>query len=215
MNAAAQPIRDVELLLSSSVSQLACGAEVDELLEQAADGRAGQLTAHQRDCVHCQAALHEFARIWEPVRRQAAVPVLVPAALRAAVTAQIRRLTADIWYTLDSRSGGIIRIAARVIAVIAREAAGQVPGVKVAFGQSTQPAAAGTARAATLGHRHPDSAAGVLGRAAVVNLAIAAQYGQPLDHIARQVQRRAITELRAKTDLRDITVNVTVDDVLD
>ncbi len=215
MSVPAQPVRDVELLLSSSLPQLACGTEVDELLGQAADGRGGELTGHQRDCVHCQAALQEFRRIWTPVRRQAAQAVPLPAALRAAVTGQIRRLTAETWYTVDTRSGGAVRIAARVIAVIAREAAAQVPGVRIAFGKSTRPDAASAARAATLGHRHPDSAAGVLGQAAVVNLAIAGQYGQPLDQIARQVQQRAIAELRARANLRHVTVNVTIDDVLD
>jgi hypothetical protein len=36
-----------------NTGSLACGADVDTLLEQVADGHAGQLTDHQRDCVHC------------------------------------------------------------------------------------------------------------------------------------------------------------------
>jgi uncharacterized alkaline shock family protein YloU len=48
----------------------------------------------------------------------------------------------------------------------------------------------------------------------VVDLAIAVQYGDRLDAVAREVQQRAIAELRAKAGLRDVTVNVTVDDVL-
>jgi uncharacterized alkaline shock family protein YloU len=48
----------------------------------------------------------------------------------------------------------------------------------------------------------------------VVDFAIAAQYGAQLDAIARQVQQRAIAELRAKTGLHDVTVNVTIDDVI-
>ena len=48
----------------------------------------------------------------------------------------------------------------------------------------------------------------------MVDLAIAAHYGTQLDAIARQVQQRAIAELRAKTGLRDVTINVTIDDVI-
>ena len=59
-------------------------------------------------------------------------------------------------------------------------------------------------------------AAGVLGGTAVVDLAIAVQYGSQLDTIAREVQQRAITELHAKTGApgRHATVNVTIDDIL-
>jgi uncharacterized alkaline shock family protein YloU len=209
-----QPIHDVRQLLNGTSRHLACGADTDELLEQAADGHAGQLTDHQRHCLHCQAALKEFSRIWEPVRSLAAEHVTVPATLKTAVASQIRKLIADVWYTFHLSDSGAIRIAARVVATIAREAARDVPGVRAAFGRSIHSTTAGPAENATLRHHHPHAAAGVLGRAAVVDLAIAAQYGTQLDAIAREVQQRAIAELRAKTGLNDVTVNVTVDDVI-
>jgi uncharacterized alkaline shock family protein YloU len=209
-----QPTREVRQLLNAAISHLACGADVDELLEQAADGHAARLTGHQRHCVHCQAALQEFSRIWQPVRTLAAEHVAVPATLQTAVATQIRKLIADVWYTLQLSDSGAIRIAARVVARIAREAARNVPGVRVAFGRSTYGKIAGLAEKATLRHRHPHAAVGVLGRTAVVDLAIAVQYGDRLDAIAREVQQRAITELRAKVGLQHITVNVTVDDVI-
>jgi uncharacterized alkaline shock family protein YloU len=208
-----QPADDVQLLPDGAGSRLACGADVDELIEQAADGRAGQLTDHQRGCLHCQAALREFSRVWEPVRGLAAEQVSLPAAVRLAVTRQIRKLTADAWYTLDLADGGAIRIAARVVARIARDAARQVPGVRVAFGRSTRPGTAGRAEAATLGHRHPNEAVGVVGRTALVDLAVTAQYGQELDAVGRGVQERAIAALRNNAGLRDVRVNVTIDDV--
>ena len=209
-----QPIREVRQLLSGPISHLACGADVDELLEQAADGHAALLTEHQRHCVHCQAALQEFGRIWQPVRTLAAEHVAVPATLKTAVASQVRKLIADVWYTLQLNDSGAIRIAARVVARIAREAARNVPGVRVAFGRSTYSKAAGLTEKATLRHRHPHAAVGVLGRTAVVDLAIAVQYGDQLDAVAREVQQRAITELQAKVGLQDVTVNVTVDDVI-
>ena len=214
MSGPGQPIRDVSLLLSGANTRLACGAEVDELLEQAADGHASQFTRHQQDCPYCQAALREFGQVWEPVRRLAAERVAVPAALKTAVASQIRKLVADVWYTLQLSDGGAIRVAARAVARIAREAARDVAGVQVAFGRSTHSRMAGLVERATLRHRHPNAAAGVLGRAAVVDLAIAVQYGDQLDAAAREVQRRAVAELRRKVGLQDVTVNVTVDDVI-
>jgi uncharacterized alkaline shock family protein YloU len=209
-----QPVHDVRQLLSGTTSHLACGADIDELLEQAADGHAGQLTDHQRHCLHCQAALKEFSHVWEPVRSLATEHVTVPPTLKTAVASQIRKLIADVWYTFYLGDSGAIRIAARVVATIAREAARNVPGVQAAFGRSTHSTTAGPAEKATLRHHHPRAAVGVLGRTAVVDLAIAAQYGTQLDTIAREVQQRAIAELGAKTGLHDVTVNVTIDDVV-
>jgi len=214
MSGPGQPIHDVSLLLSGANQHLACGADVDELLEQAADGYASQFTSHQRDCPYCQAALREFGQVWEPVRRLAAERVPVPAALTTAVVSQIRKLVTDIWYTLQLSDGGVIRVAARVVARIAREAARDVAGVRVAFGRSTHSRAAGLVERATLRHRHPNAAVGVLGRTAVIDLAIAVQYGDQADEVAREVQRRAVAELRSQVGLRDVTVNVNVDDVI-
>ena|SRR5579875_3825089 len=214
MTDADRPVDDVRELLNGTIRHLACGADIDGLLEHAADGNAEQLTEHQRQCVHCQAALQEFSRVWEPVRLLAAEPVRVPAALKAAVASQIRKLVDDVWYTLQLSDSGHIRIAARVVARIARNAARDVPGVRAAFGRSTHGKTADLAEDATLGHRQPDAAVGVLGRTAVIDLAIAVEYGGQLDLIAREVQQRASAELRTKAGLRDITVNVTVDDVI-
>lgn len=209
-----QPTSGSRELLSGAGHGMACGADIDELLEQAADGHGSQLTLHQRQCPHCQAALREFSRAWEPVHRLAAEPIALPAAIKTAVASQIRRLVADIWYTLELGEAGALRIAARVVAQIAREAARTVPGVRIAFGRSTRGKIADLAEKATLGHRHPRAAVGVLGRTAVVELAVAVQYGQQLHAVAGEVQHRAIAELHTKAGLRDVSVNVTVDDVL-
>jgi uncharacterized alkaline shock family protein YloU len=202
---------DLQVLEGAS-PRLPCGADADELLEQAADGLAGELTDHQRSCPQCQAALSEFSRIWEPVRSLAAEQVSLPAAVRRAMTTQIRRLTADAWYTLERAEGGVIRIAARVVARIARDAGREIAGVRVVFGRSTGARAAGRAESATL-HHHTGAAVGVLGSTAVIDLAVAAEYGQKLEAIASAVQDRAIAEVRSKAGLQDVIVNVTVDDV--
>ena len=194
--------------------RLACGCEVDEVLEQAADGHAGQLTEHQRGCPACQAALAEFSRLWEPVRGLAAEHVAVPAAIKAAVAYQIGKLVSDVGYTLHLADAGALRIAARVVAQIARDAANSAPGVEVAFGRSTHRRIARTAEKATLRHHGRHAALGVLGSTAVVDLAIAVHYDHQADKVAREVQRRAIAAIRTRAGLDNITVNVTIDDIV-
>jgi uncharacterized alkaline shock family protein YloU len=193
---------------------LPCGAADYLLVEQVADGNAADRDAHQRQCVHCQAALGEFTAVWAPVTELAATPVAVPPGLAAAVMSQIRALVRDVWYTLQLTQIGAIRIAARVVAALARDSAQMVPGVRVALGRSTQGLLPAVAGKATAGHRHPHAAAGVLGRTAVVDLAIAVTYGDPVHDIARQIQRHVTTTLRDQAGLRNVTVNVTVDDVV-
>ena len=213
-SAADEPLPNARNLLSRDDSEPPCGASVDELLEQVAEGHARDLDDHQKDCRYCRAALIEFSRLWEPVHALAAEPVTVPEALKAVVAEQVRRLVADVWYTLQLNDGGTLRVAARVVAALARRAARQVPGVKVALGRSTQNKIAALAEKATLGHRHPHAAVGVLGRTAVVDLALAVSYGEPVDAVAREVQHRVIAELKRTIGLKDVVVNVTVDDIL-
>jgi uncharacterized alkaline shock family protein YloU len=197
-----------------NAATLPCGAEMDVLFEQVADGRATELDDHQQDCVHCQAALGELSILWAPVAEQAAAPVAAPPGLTAAVMSQIRVLVRDIWYTLQTTDLGVIRIAARIVAALARDAARTVPGVRVALGRSTHSKLAALAEEATFKHRHPHAAVGVLGRTAVVDLAVAVQYGDPVHEVARNIQQQVITALRENVGLQTVHVNVNVDDVL-
>jgi uncharacterized alkaline shock family protein YloU len=193
---------------------LPCGAEVDLLLEQVADRRGADLDDHQRQCVHCQAAIAEFTTLWEPVTELAGSPVPAPPGLVAAVMGQIRVLVRDVWYTLETTDLGVIRIAARIVAAVARDSARMVPGVRVALGRSTHSRLAALAERASFGHRHPHAAVGVLGRTAVVDLAVAVSYGDPVHQVAEDIQQHVITTLRDTIGLKAVTVNVTVDDVL-
>jgi uncharacterized alkaline shock family protein YloU len=192
---------------------LPCGADVDPLLEQVADGQAADRDAHQRDCVHCQAAIAEFAVLWAPVAETAASPVPAPPDLTAAVMSQIRVLVRDVWYTLQITNLGVIRIAARIVAALARDTARTVPGVRVAFGRSTHREIVALTEHATFGHRHPHAAVGVLGSTAVVDLAVAVTYGDPVHEVARDIQQRVIATLRDQVGLQTVAVNVTVDDI--
>ena len=192
---------------------LPCGADVDPVLEQVADGHAADLDAHQRDCVHCRAAIAEFAALWAPMAETAASPVPAPAGLTAAVMSQIRVLVRDVWYTLQTTDLGFIRIAARIVAALARDTARLVPGVRVALGRSTHSNTVALTGPATVGHHHPRAAVGVLGRTAVVDLAVAVTYGEPLPEVARNMQQRVIATLRDQIGLQTAVVNVTIDDI--
>lgn len=193
---------------------LPCGAEVDLLFEQVAGGRAAGLDAHQRECVHCQAAIRELAALWGPVTQLAATPVPAPPGLTTSVMSQIRILVRDVWYTLQTTNLGTIRIAARLVAALARDTARMVPGVRVALGRSTDGKLAWRAENATFQHRHPHAAVGVLGRTAVVDLAVAVTYGTPAHEVAREIQQHVTAALRDHIGLQALAVNVTVDDVL-
>jgi uncharacterized alkaline shock family protein YloU len=192
---------------------LPCGADVDPVLEQVADGHAADRDAHQRDCVHCQAAIAEFAALWDPVAEAAASPVPAPPGLTAAVMSQIRVLVRDVWYTLQTTNLGVIRIAAWIVAVLARDTARMVPSVRVALGRSTHSKIPMLTEHATVGHHHPRAAVGVLGRTGVVDLAVAVTYGEPLPEVARDIQHRVIATLRDQIGLQTVVVNVTIDDI--
>ena len=194
--------------------RLACGADVDAILEQVADGAAAEPTEHQQHCPHCQAALAELSRLWEPVREYAAAPATTAGDIASAVMTAVKALIHDVWYTLDIADGGRIQVAARVVAALARNAARRVPGVRVALGRSTRTGLARTVERATARHRHPDAAVGVLGRTAVIDLALAVSYGPPIHDVARQVQRTVIEDLTATLGLQQVTVNIVVDDIV-
>ena len=164
--------------------------------------------------MHCQAALAEFAALWGPVTELAASYVPAPPGLAASVMSQIRVLVRDVWYTLQTTNLGTIRIAARIVAALARDSARAVPGVLVALGRTSHGKAAALAERATFRHHHPHAAVGVLGRTAVIDLAVAVSYGNRVNQVARDIQRHVITTLRDNLELKTVTVNVTVDDVL-
>ena len=200
--------------LQPAEATLPCGRRVDETLEQAAEGGADDLDDHQSTCPHCQAALLEFSALWQPVRDLVAAPVAAPADLADRVMRRVHQMVTDTWFTLQLTELGSLKIAARIVARIARDAARQVPGVRVALGRSTASRLVRLVERASFSHRHPDAAVGVLGRTAAVELAVAVQYGEPVHDIAREVQQRVILQLRESIGLESVTVNVTVDDVM-
>ena len=69
---------------------LPCGADLDALVAQAADGVPGDL-AHQAGCPHCQAALAQIEELWSLVDRLARARVVAPERIDAVVLGRIRR----------------------------------------------------------------------------------------------------------------------------
>lgn len=194
--------------------RLPCGAAVADLFEQVAAGRQVRLSAHQRGCPHCRAALSELDELWAPMRDLAAERVTAPRGMLTNIMSRVRELAQEAWYAVLPGGRGVTRIAARVVGVIARRAAGDVPGVRVALGRSTDPTQVRTADRATERHAYPGTAVGVAGGTVVVDLALAVAYGLPIRDVAAKVQRKVIREVRAATGVQDIEVNVTVDDVI-
>ena len=200
---------------SSPGEQLACGRSWDALLEHVADGRDRPVDQHQRTCPHCQAARAELERVWAPVRSLAAEPVRAPRALLSKVMQQVHAAAEQSWYTLIPAEQGSTRIAARVIATLARRAAARVPGVRVVLGRTTEPRAARRAAAATDQHDPSGSAVGVAGSSTFVELAVAAQYDMPLHELAEHVRAAVVHDLTRLAALQNVQVDVTIDDVLD
>jgi uncharacterized alkaline shock family protein YloU len=118
-----------------------------------------------------------------------------------------------VWYTLQTTDLGFIRIAARIVAALARDTARMVPSVRVALGRSTHSKIAALTEQATFAHHHPHAAVGVLGRTAVVDLAVAVTYADPVHEVARDIQQRVIAALRDQIGLQTVVVNVTIDDI--
>jgi hypothetical protein len=69
---------------------LPCGADLDALVAQVADGVPGDLD-HQATCPHCQAALAQLNELWELVGRLARERVEAPDRIDLLVLDRIRR----------------------------------------------------------------------------------------------------------------------------
>jgi uncharacterized alkaline shock family protein YloU len=188
-------------------TRLTCGRSTGPLVEQVAEGRAGDLDAHQRTCPYCRAALAEFDRLWAPVRAVAADRPQASAALVEVALARVRGASDEPDYGRIDSPLGHTRVAARVVVALARHLASQVPGVEVALG-----------RLAADGHREtgevvPDVEAGVSGGSTAVQITLAAAYGQDLQALGERIRGVVSRGVREVTGLEPVDVTVHVDDV--
>jgi uncharacterized alkaline shock family protein YloU len=197
-----------------------CGALLDDLLEQVADGTPPSDPAHQETCAHCRAALTELADVWAPVRRLTAENVTAPPTLTSTIMERVRAIAVHGWHAVLTGHSGVLRIAAWVVAVIARRAAADVPGVGTVHGQVTPLAAALGPVLAEYAPDRPSRAQraaaagiGVAGRPVVVCIAVTAAVGTPLPALAEQIRRRVDVEVRTMTGLSVSGVDVEVTDL--
>ena len=178
--------------------RLPCGADVDHLLEQAADGHAGQYNSHQAGCPHCQAALAEYDRLLTPVRDLAAEPVTVPDTVLAEVLRRIRGALPDADYGVIPSPRGTTRIAGHVVAMTARVVTEQVSGVRVALAR----------------HETTRVEAGTSGLTTALRITLAADWGEDLHDLADRVRAAVAGAVADVTGLRAFRVDITIDDVL-
>ena len=200
--------------VSGNGDHLPCGASLDVLLAQVAEGVPPRDAAHQRNCPHCRAALAELQELWAPVQELAAEEVRAPAGLLQAVMAQVRELSRNSWTAVLQETAGHTRIAARVVGAVARLAAESVPHVTLALGGGRIATPAGAAPDPERVAGAVDATdVGIAGTHVVVDVQIAVDHGVPIPQVAEQVRQRIAGHIAAQTGLTTTEVNVVVVDV--
>lgn len=185
-----------------SADQLPCGADIDDIVNQVADGDAADRTPHQAGCPHCQAALAEYDRAFAPVRELTAQPVQVPDAVLEEVLRRLRGSLSDPAYAVLPGPQGVTRIAGHIVALTARTATEQVPGVHVALARSEPATGPGT-----------EVTAGVAGSSTALRITVAAAWGEDLHALADRIRRAVADAVRATTGLRPVEIDIVIDDM--
>lgn len=188
-----------------SADQLPCGADVDDIIAQLADGDAALRTPHQSDCPHCQAALAEYDQLLAPVHELAAEPVPVPDSVLEEVIRRFRGALPDSAYGVIPGPRGATRIAGHLVALTARTVAEHVPGVHVALAKADRhPSDPADATAVT---------AGVAGTSTALRIVVAARWGEDLQALADSIRHAVEDAVRTTTGLRPVQIDIVIDDV--
>lgn len=200
--------------------RLPCGTLFDALLDQVADEIPANDPEHQTNCPHCRAAIAELTDIWMPVRDLVRQPVTAPDTLTTSVMERVIAIATHGWYAVIQDKPGVNRIAAWVVAVIARRAAASVTGVGAVHGQITPMAASIVDVHAeyeqsqpTPGQRKRAAGIGVAGRRVVVAVTITAGLDKPLPVLAQEIRSAVTRQVRALCGLEVIEVDVAVEDL--
>ncbi len=167
--------------------------EKDELDVAADDWLVGQAQAGDVDAYEMLVRRHRN-RIYRIALRMLADPHDAESILEAALL-QIRQAVENADHGLITSADGLIRISARVVVVIARQGAKDVPGVRVALS-------------------HPlEVSAGAAGAGTAVQITLAADYGADLPDLGERVRQTVAARIRALTDLEPVDITVIIDDV--
>ncbi|MBT8225185.1 MAG: hypothetical protein HKP61_08275 [Dactylosporangium sp.] len=193
----------MDLTIDLTAKHLPCGASLDLLIEQVADGRAGVGTGgraggdaaerarHQAGCACCRAALAEAELRWSPVRATATAPVAVPEGLLRSILERVRDI-ADAGHGLIRYTGhGATRITARALRRIISRASTGIPGVAAVLGSRVDP---GT-------------------RPVRVAVEVIATDDRPLPQLTSDIRAAIRVELDRGASLDDPTVDVLVQDI--
>lgn len=200
--------------------RLPCGRWFDELLEQVAGSEPAADREHQANCPHCRATLAELVDVWAPVRTLSQQRPAPPDTLVISVMERVAAIASHGWHAVLTDNAGVTRIAAWVVAIVARRAASAVRGVGQVGGKISPPAAviadvrAGFERAQpSAGQRARAAGVGVAGRRVVVAITVTAEPGQPLPALAEAIRTAVTRHVRALTGLDVIEVDVHVSDL--
>jgi uncharacterized alkaline shock family protein YloU len=191
-------------MVMTGPDRLPCGADVDDLINQVADGDAAHRTPHQDGCPHCQAALAEYQRLWAPVQDLTEQHVAVPDGILDHVIRAIRTAGEQAGYGLLRTPLGLTRIADRVVAVTARISAERVAGVRAALAHEHPPS-----------REQPEAVAGVQGGSAAIRITLAVTYGHDLVALADRIRATVAARIRTVTGLEPVEITIIIDDVLE
>ena len=193
-------------------SRLPCGVLYDTLLTEVADHAAPTDPAHRASCPHCRATLAELGDLWGPLHELARERVRAPRDLLPTVMARLGELARHGWFAIVPGERGHTRIAARVVAAVARLAAEDVRHVTLALGGGRTGTGSTPAQiAGPQGEAATD--VGVAGSHVVVDIQIAVEIGAHIPTVADDVRAQVGAAIAAQLGLRTTEVNVTVADV--
>lgn len=196
--------------------RLPCGEELSDLVEQVVEGRGGELTAHQRRCQWCPVALEDVARLWRPLIDYRDAELEVPERVVDAIVARVRNLTSLGWITLQRTSRGLTRVSGWLVAAIAELAADATPRVR-RVGTSKGRVADTLLAAQPTGARERSATGGRAFEAgdhqAAVDLDVVTEYGASIAEVSERIRDNVRAEVRARTGLEAVEVNVAVIDV--
>lgn len=192
--------------------RLPCGASYDDLLVQVADRTPVRSPDHQRTCPHCRAALGELEALWAPVHQLADEDVRAPAHLLETIMARVRELPRHTWHAVIPGERGDTRIAARIIAAVARLAAEEMPSVTLALGGGhTAQALTDADIAGTAGDAATD--VGVAGTHVAVDVQVAVEMGAHIPQLADRLRAHIAQRVADLTGLTAAEVNITIADI--
>lgn len=187
-------------------STIACGAAVDDLLEQVAEHPGTPMTDHQRGCVHCQAALAEFETLWAPLHAAAAEDLHAPDGLVERVLERMRAAVGSPEWAVLIQPGGRTRVGIDVVLTVVRVTAAGVTGVRALLPAASAPADDGEGGGARVG---------ISGSTVAIEVTVAADYGQDLQALGQELSRQISAAVAALVGVSVAAVAVHIDDVLE